>query len=934
MHRPRAARLAIGAFTLALVAVSSTAVIAQEPSSSRPATMQSARGPMFKGPVVRARMDTAGGKASGGAGVPRQASPFTSGAGIGKGPATSLVALPTPIQATLTANPAISQPGFDGMARSSGPDTNGEPPDPFVAVGLDQVVQILNSSLKITDRAGNALVVSSIGDFIGGFAFDGIGGPQWFDPHVIYDSVHGRWLMTANGVDCGPSSPTATYGTGYLFFATSDTSDPSGFWTGSYFATDDFLMDYSAPGTSSDKFAMATNYFDMIAGGGCLGNAFAGTDVIAIDWADWLGTDGSYAADEVLFTGPDTFTLRVATQVPATSGRLHVIAEYNPDGDVTNVKYFSVTGSVAAGTTVKDVDVDLTAAGVIAPFLAPPQPNQPGPDTIAKAVDERPTDAIWQNDRLSFVSTYPCTPTGDSETRDCVRVSQLDTTGVSSIVEPTLRQDFLIAENGKDSFMGGVGIAGNGTLHAVWSRSSSTDGDFPSSYAAYQLPSDAVNTISPAELLKAGTGAYDGERWGDYVGVAQDPLVPSAVWQANEYSDGGTEWKTWVSRLQTAGTTFVPVTPARILDTRFGTGLSGKFTANVARTWQVTGHGGVPVGAVAVTGNVTVTQQNAAGYLAVTPTATSTPPSSSINFPVSDNRANNLTVALSATGSLSAVYKAGPGKTTQLIFDVTGYFVANDTGATYTTITPARVLDTRDGTGLSNKFANNVSRTLTITGAHGIPGTATAITGNLTVTQQTAGGFIAVTRDPTATPTTSTLNFPVGDNRANGVYAPLNGAGQLSIVFKSGTASARTHVILDVTGYFEPGTGGLRFVPLNPSRIMDTRSTAVGSQLSGVFHANTARILGVEDHWGVPAGAAAVSGNLTVTGQNGAGYVAVSPDPPAPVPATSTLNFPLADNRANGLVTPLNGSGATYLVYVGASGKTTQLILDLSGYFE
>ena len=115
---------------------------------------------------------------------------------------------------------------------------------------------------------------------------------------------------------------------------------------------------------------------------------------------------------------------------------------------------------------------------------------------------------------------------------------------------------------------------------------------------------------------------------------------------------------------------------------------------------------------------------------------------------------------------------------------------------------------------------------------------------------------------------------------------------------------------------------------------MDTRSTAVGSQLSGVFHANTARILGVEDHWGVPAGAAAVSGNLTVTSQTGAGYVAVSPDPPAPVPATSTLNFPLGDTRANGLVTPLNGSGSTYIVYVGASGKTTHLILDLSGYFE
>ena len=90
--------------------------------------------------------------------------------------------------------------------------------------------------------------------------------------------------------------------------------------------------------------------------------------------------------------------------------------------------------------------------------------------------------------------------------------------------------------------MGGIGMAGNGTLHVVWTRSSY--GDYPSSYAGYQLPSDALNSVSsvashPGELLKAGTDQYTGERWGDYVGVAQDPIVPSAVWQANEYSGTG-----------------------------------------------------------------------------------------------------------------------------------------------------------------------------------------------------------------------------------------------------------------------------------------------------------------------------------------------------------------------------------------------------------
>ena len=414
------------------------------------------------------------------------------------------------------------------------------------------------------------------------------------------------------------------------------------------------------------------------------------------------------------------------------------------------------------------------------------------------------------------MSTYPCTPTGDATTRDCVRVSQLNTTGVSATVHPTKVQDFLVAENGEDSFMGGVGLAGNGTLHVVWSRSSATTNDFPSSYAAYQLPTDGANTLSAKKQLQAGTAAYIGERWGDYVGVAQDPLVPSAVWQANESSGG--EWKTWVSQLQPLGTTYVPITPVRVLDTRVSNGLSGMFTVNVARTWQVTGVGGIPANAVAVTGNVTVTQQQSAGYLAVTPTATNKPSSSTINFPLGDNRANNLAVPLSSTGSLSAVYLgAGAGKKTHLIFDVTGYFLADDTGATFTSITPARILDTRINAGLSGKFVNGTARKLLVTGGS-IPSTATAITGNLTVTQQSAGGYLSVSPTlPAAVPATSNLNFPVSDNRANGLYAPLDGTGHLWIVYKaSGPASSTTHVILDVTGYFVPGTTGCASCPSIP----------------------------------------------------------------------------------------------------------------------
>ena len=265
---------------------------------------------------------------------------------------------------------------------------------------------------------------------------------------------------------------------------------------------------------------------------------------------------------------------------------------------------------------------------------------------------------------------------------------------------------------------------------------------------------------------------------------------------------------------------------------------------------------------------------------------------------------------------------------------MTGYFLATTSGATFKTITPARVLDTRDGTGLSGKFVNGTARQLQVTGGS-VPAGATAITGNLTVTQQSAAGYLSVSPDaPPTNPATSNLNFPVSDNRANGLFAPLDVDGALWIVYKSGAVGAKTQVILDVTGYFVPDLTGMKFVPLNPARVMDTRNGAILSQLSGAFVAGTAKQLPIDGHWGVPPGTTAISGNLTVTGQTGGGFVSMSPDPPPAVPATSTVNFPLGDNRANGLVAPLNASGDTWLIYVSTAGKKTDLILDLSGYFE
>ncbi len=60
----------------------------------------------------------------------------------------------------------------------------------------------------------------------------------------------------------------------------------------------------------------------------------------------------------------------------------------------------------------------------------------------------------------------------------------------------------------------------------------------------------------------------------------------------------------------------------------------------------------------------------------------------------------------------------------------------------------------------------------------------------------------AATLNSEVNPTTSVLNFPLGDTRANGVTLPLNAGGRSWFVYKAPPGKL-THLILDLSGYFD-----------------------------------------------------------------------------------------------------------------------------------
>ena len=376
-------------------------------------------------------------------------------------------------------------------------------------------------------------------------------------------------------------------------------------------------------------------------------------------------------------------------------------------------------------------------------------------------------------------------------------------------------------------------------------------------------------------------------------------------------------------------TTFVPIDPVRLLDTRFDVGLANQFTANIARSVDIAGRLGIPNDAAAITANLTVVGQQQAGYISVTPDPDNNPSTSALNFPLGDVRANNITSPLANNGMLSIVYRAGAGKRTHVLLDVTGYFLENNTGATFAAITPARLLDTRFANGLTGKFTSHVVRDFDVAGRGGVPANATAVTGNLTVVGQNDDGYVTLGPDLADNPETSTINFPLADTRANGITVRLDTTtGHLDAIYIAAPGKT-THLLFDVTGYYVQNLTGSKFYPLDPGRVLDSR---FGTGLTGTFKTDIARALQVEGKVGVPAAAVGITGNLTVVGQTDDGYVSMTKALDN-TPDTSTLNFPIGDVRANGVTGPLTNAGTVGLVYKASSGKTTHLILDITGYF-
>jgi hypothetical protein len=398
------------------------------------------------------------------------------------------------------------------------------------------------------------------------------------------------------------------------------------------------------------------------------------------------------------------------------------------------------------------------------------------------------------------------------------------------------------------------------------------------------------------------------------------------TYYVSDVIDNGSGPTSYTSAQVTVGAAFVPLHPARILDTRNGTGAPRAQVGpgGVIRL-KVAGAGGIPAtGVAAVAMNVTDADATAASYVAAYADGTTRPVASNLNFRAGQVNPNLITVPVSATGYVDLYNSSGR---VDLIADVQGYYTTSsntsDLQSGFIAAAPTRVLDTRNGTGAARGTVG--PRHTAVFKLPSLPSNATAATLSITETGATAGGFVTAYCGTASTPpsTTSNLNFSRGQTTSNLAVVPVCDGGYVSLYNSTGNVS----LIADLQGYYS-STSGNPFVPVAPERLLDTRIAAYGT---GTLEANSTVALGT-GVWNSEGAAALV--NMTGTGPSTATWLSAFGS--GAVPASSNLDLAPGETRPVLATVPMYNESNTWdgLIHLHNNAGTVDLIVDLEGYFS
>ena len=239
------------------------------------------------------------------------------------------------------------------------------------------------------------------------------------------------------------------------------------------------------------------------------------------------------------------------------------------------------------------------------------------------------------------------------------------------------------------------------------------------------------------------------------------------------------------------------------------------------------------------------------------------------------------------------------------------------TGSGFTALqTPRRVLNTNDGTGgQSGPLQPNQTFTLQIPD---LPSDATAV-----VLDVAATGSGTTTLEMFGDVSTGVHALDVLPNRSNQVTVATT-LHPVDKVARIRNTTASTNVIVDVLGYFSPGSASTYFPLQRPTTLMDTRTWGVAAPKLGNAEEQVVPVRGVA---GVPSNATAVMVNVTSSDASATSYLDLYAKN---WPAKGMLTAYPGERLTKLTIVPIGDDGA---IRIRGRGGEVHAAIDLIGWF-
>jgi len=441
------------------------------------------------------------------------------------------------------------------------------PPDSTGAVGPNNYVEFVNTTIRVYDRTLNQLSQLDMASFVAAPT-----GLNVSDPQIQWDPRAGRWFYAAIAF--------ATHNN-YLVFGWSKTPDPSdlaGGWCRFGSFTGNLLADYPKLGHDDNFVLFGANSYDDTTGN----FVFSTASIWALP-KPAAGSTTCSASGFTAFADPqhvlrNTDGTSAFTPIPANtsdaSGSGYIMAAHSPLpprtgdplGPQTKVMVWHMTRQ--AGAPRLTADGDLTVASFDVPASVP-QPGGPPLDSLdarlTQAVahadpDTGGAEAVWTQHTIggpggrSVVRWYEILPATHSVRQQGQVQSATDFIWNGSISPSVAGNDAAVFYNRGGSTQLAlaaaqsrvsttpIGTMGAGGGEIVLATSAEADVDFSCS-APYGPPC----------------------RWGDYSGASPDPLNAGVVWGSNQVNGtsvfGYPQWATQNYAVSTSGTPPPPPPP-------------------------------------------------------------------------------------------------------------------------------------------------------------------------------------------------------------------------------------------------------------------------------------------------------------------------------------------------------------------------------------